>query len=196
MPDTVFSICWPKAKKLATYDAVQQAVVKQAAEINHLFDHPDSTNSAEQGLQARKGLVALCVMNGGMVYSGLLLPHLTMPVALDAIRVTRYRNQTTGGETLDWLTKPHTALKGQHVLLMDDIFDEGKTLEALAHWAMEQGAKSVFSAVMVDKDHDRKPENYRVNSAAMTVPDQYVFGMGMDYQGAWRNASGIWALDN
>ena len=190
MPDAAFAIRWPQAKKLATYDDVHQAVVKQANDINQFFSDTDRAD------KAGRGLVALCIMNGGMVYSGLLLPYLTMPVVLDAVRVTRYRNQTTGGDTLDWLTKPHTSLKGQHVLLMDDIFDEGRTLEALTHWAMEQGAKSVFSAVMVNKDHERKPEAYRVDSAAMTVPDEYVFGMGMDYHGAWRNASGIWALDN
>lgn len=181
MPHSILNITWPPASQIATSNEVHQAIQQQALSINETL--------------AGDGLVALCVMNGGMVYSGLLLPQLNMPVALDAIRVTRYRNQTTGGDTLDWITKPQIALKGQSVLLMDDIFDEGKTLEALSKWAIEQGASKVFSAVMVEKLHDRKPESYRANSSAMTVPDKYVFGMGMDYQGAWRNADGIWALD-
>lgn len=174
------NIAWPDSKQLYTEQQVSDAVAIQAEEINRAL--------------AKTPLVALCVLHGGMVYSGLLLPKLTMPVSLDAIRVTRYRNTTQGGDELHWITRPELSLKNKTVLLMDDIFDEGKTLEYLAAWAMEQGAERVYSAVMVDKQHNRKPQIYKVDSAAMTVPDEYVFGMGMDYKGAWRNASGIWHL--
>lgn len=174
------NIAWPASKQVYTEQQVSDAVAAQAEQINSaLTDTP---------------LIALCVLHGGMVYSGLLLPKLTMPVSLDAIRVTRYRNTTQGGDELHWISRPELSLKNKTVLLMDDIFDEGKTLEYLAVWAIEQGAARVYSAVMVDKQHDRKPINYKVDSAAMTVPDEYVFGMGMDYKGAWRNASGIWHI--
>ncbi len=174
------SIAWPESKQLYTEQQVCDAVAAQAAQIN--------------GALADTPLIALCVLHGGMVYSGLLLPKLTMPVSLDAIRVTRYRNTTEGGDELHWITRPELSLKNKTVLLMDDIFDEGKTLEYLAAWAIEQGAQRVYSAVMVNKDHDRKPSLYQVDSVAMSVPDEYVFGMGMDYKGAWRNASGIWHI--
>ena len=173
-------IAWPASKQIYTEQQVSDAVTAQAEQINSaLTDTP---------------LIALCVLHGGMVYSGLLLPKLKMPVSLDAIRVTRYRNTTQGGDELHWITRPELSLKDKTVLLMDDIFDEGKTLEYLAAWALEQGAERVYSAVMVDKDHDRKPSLYQVDSVAMSVPDEYVFGMGMDYKGAWRNASGIWHI--
>lgn len=173
-------IAWPASKQIYTEQQVSDAVTAQAEQINSaLTDTP---------------LIALCVLHGGMVYSGLLLPKLKMPVSLDAIRVTRYRNTTQGGDELHWITRPELSLKDKTVLLMDDIFDEGKTLEYLAAWALEQGAERVYSAVMVNKQHDRKPSHYQVDSAAMTVPDEYVFGMGMDYKGAWRNASGIWHI--
>ena len=173
-------IPWPESQQIYTEKQVYEAVEQQAIHINHTLSDT--------------GLIALCVLHGGMVYSGLLLPKLTMPVSLDAIRVSRYRNTTQGGDELHWVTKPSLALEGKSVLLMDDIFDEGKTLHQLSDWALEQGAARVYSAVMIDKQHARKPEAYRVDSAALTVPDEYVFGMGMDYQGAWRNASGIWHI--
>ncbi len=175
-------IPWPSAHLLMTEQEITHAIAEQAITINQtLGDEP---------------LLALCVMHGGLVYAGHLLPKLNMPVVLDALRVTRYRNTTQGGDDVHWITQPELSLKGQRVLLMDDIFDEGKTLEYLHTWAMAQGATDVYSAVMVNKVHDRKPKQYRANFSAKDVPDQYVFGMGMDYCGAWRNASGIWALNN
>lgn len=171
---------WPKAKQLYTADEISQAIAAQAAVINVSL--------------GRGPLVALSVLTGGLVYSGLLLPKLTMPMQLDVVRVTRYRNSTQGGATLDWIIKPSMPLTGARVLLMDDIFDEGKTLEALDLWAREQGASEVYSAVMINKIHARKPAAFTPDFSAANAPDEYVFGMGMDYQGAWRNASGIWYL--
>ncbi len=171
---------WPQSKPILTGAEIAAAIALQAKTIN-----------AELG---DKPLIALCVLSGGLVYSGHLLPLLTMPLLLDVVRVTRYRDGTQGGDTLDWLVTPKMSLAGARVLLMDDIFDEGKTLEALEAWVMGQGASEVYSAVMVDKIHTRKPDNYRPQFIACQVPDEYVFGMGMDYQGAWRNANGIWSL--
>lgn len=175
------NIAWPSANLLFSEQEIIDSITRQAKDINRVLGD--------------KPVLALCVMHGGMVYSGHLLPKLKMPVSLDALRVTRYRNTTIGGDTVHWITQPELSLKGHNILLMDDIFDEGKTLEYLHDWAMGQGAASVYSAVMVNKIHDRKPEHYRADFSAQDVPDEYVFGMGMDFQGAWRNASGIWALD-
>ncbi|WP_053979907.1 hypoxanthine-guanine phosphoribosyltransferase [Marinagarivorans algicola] len=175
-------IPWPSAHQLMTEQEITDAIAAQAITINQQLGH--------------QPLLVLCVMQGGLVYTGHLLPKLKMPIVLDTLRVTRYRNTTHGGEQVDWLTQPEASLKGQHVLLLDDIFDEGKTLEYLHAWAVAQGADHVYSAVMVNKIHTRKPKQYRTDFSAKDVPDQYVFGMGMDYCGAWRNASGIWALTN
>jgi hypoxanthine phosphoribosyltransferase len=176
----VHDITWPEAKQIFTEQEVINAVAEQAMVINREL--------------ANESILALCILHGGLVYSGLLLPKLTMPVSLDTLRVTRYQNTTQGGDVLHWINRPELSLKDQTVLLMDDIFDEGKTLNYLHDWALEQGAGRVYSCVMVDKIHNRKPTTYRADSAALTVPDEYVFGMGMDYLGAWRNASGIWHL--
>ena len=180
MPNEILKIEWPKSTLIHSTETVDRSIVNQAEKINSELDG--------------EGVVALCVMTGGLVYAGKLLPLLNMPVALDALRVTRYRNQTSGGEELHWITEPYSTLRGQTVLLLDDIFDEGKTLEALDNWAKDEGANRVLSAVMVSKIHDRKPRSYRPNFSALEVEDKYVFGMGMDYKGAWRNANGIWAL--
>jgi hypoxanthine phosphoribosyltransferase len=75
--------------------------------------------------------VILCVMNGGIVVTGQLITRLNFPLTLDAINVSRYGNQTSGSQ-LNWLQKPVSSLQGRTVLIVDDILDQGITLEAIS----------------------------------------------------------------
>lgn len=136
----------------------------------------------------------LCVMRGGVVFTGQLLPKLRFPLDFDYVHATRYGDATQGG-ALDWRVLPAQSLAGRHVLLVDDILDVGTTLEAIRTHCLENGAASVRSAVLVEKQHDRKAvASLKADYAALSVPDRYVFGYGMDYRGYWRNAPGIYAV--
>jgi hypoxanthine phosphoribosyltransferase len=154
------------------------------------------TNLADtinQALPDQEPLLVLCLLNGGLVFTGQLLPHLTRPVELSYVHATRYHNNVAGAQ-LRWITPQHANIQGKSILLCDDIFDEGKTLHAVYQELMQQGANSVHCAVMTTKDHPRKPVDFRPEFSALMVPDRYVFGMGMDYSGFWRNAPGIYAV--
>ena len=137
-------------------------------------------------------VVVLCIMNGGLVASGLLLPRITVPLRLDYLHATRYRERTSGDD-LHWKVEPSNELEGRDVLVIDDILDEGYTLDAILKFCGEQRPASVRAAVLVQKMHDRgvRPP---VDYIGLTVPDRYVFGYGMDYKGYWRNAPGIYAV--
>lgn len=136
--------------------------------------------------------LALCIMKGGLVPAGLLLPRLDFPLQLDYIHATRYRDRTSGSD-LQWLARSTTSLHGRVVLLLDDIHDEGLTLEAIKRDCVSSGAAQVFSVVLVNKLHNRK-NNTRADFVGLDVEDRYVFGCGMDYKGYWRNAPGIYAV--
>lgn len=136
--------------------------------------------------------VLLCIMNGGVVLAGELLTRLQFPLRLDYAHVSRYREKTQG-EELIWIRRPETSLENQAVLIVDDILDEGHTLSALIDFCREQGARSIFSAVLVDKDRQR--ENPVVaDYVGLVAPDRYLFGCGMDYKGYWRNSNVIYAI--
>lgn len=140
---------------------------------------------------ADKNPLVLCVINGGIIATGKLLPRLDFPLTLDSIHATRYRNQTSGSE-IQWLYKPTAALKGRNVLIVDDILDEGHTLKALVDWCRQQAAASVYSAVLLDKDLGyEKP--IKADFVGLRVANHYLFGYGMDYKGYLRNATGIYA---
>lgn len=138
--------------------------------------------------------VVFCVMNGGLIVTGQLLPRLAFPLETGYLHATRYGRELNGGE-LEWLVQPRTDLSGRTVLLVDDILDEGVTLKALADDCRKRGAREVLTAVLVEKRHDRKIEaGYRADFTGVEIPDRFVFGYGLDYDGIWRNAPGVYAV--
>lgn len=138
--------------------------------------------------------VCLGVMLGGLVVSGQLLPRLNMPLEVDYIHATRYRGATQGGE-LHWIKQPEIALKDRTVLIMDDILDEGLTMQAIVEYCEQAGAQEVLTAVLVEKQLPQRPGLQRADFCALQVPNRYVFGYGMDYQGQLRHVAGIYAVN-
>ncbi len=136
--------------------------------------------------------LVLSVMGGAVVFTGQLLPLLRFPLEFDYIHVTRYRGTTQGG-TIQWKVEPRKLLGGRAVLVLDDILDEGHTMAAIRDRVLAAGATEFYSAVLADKAIGRdKP--IRADFVGVSVPDRYVFGFGMDVEGAWRNLPAIYAL--
>lgn len=135
----------------------------------------------------------LCVMNGALLTTARLSIRLSIPLQLDYLHVSRYQGATEGGE-VNWHSEPRTPLTDRTVLIVDDILDEGHTLMAIQDYCFTQGAAQVFSAVLVQKQHDRRLPQVKADFIALTVDDHYVFGYGMDYKDHLRNLPGIFAL--
>ncbi|WP_281201750.1 hypoxanthine-guanine phosphoribosyltransferase [Pseudohongiella acticola] len=155
----------------------------------------DALASQISEVMADQNPLVLCVMNGGIVLTGQLVPKLNFLLQLDYIHATRYREQLQGSD-LQWRVTPATEVKGRVVLVLDDIFDEGETLAGIKSWCEGKGASAVYTAVLVDKQHDRKTATLKkADFTALTAEDKYLFGYGMDYKGYWRNAPGIYAVN-
>ncbi len=139
--------------------------------------------------------VFLVVMNGGLIFSGQLLPKLNFPIELDYCHATRYRGEINGGK-IDWKVTPSVELKDRHVVILDDILDEGITLQAIIEDCLLRQAKSVKTCVLIEKLHERKViEEMRPDYCELTTPDYYVFGFGMDCNHYWRNSPEIYILN-
>ena len=142
-------------------------------------------------LPERNPLV-LCVMTGGVVFCGQLLPKLDFPLDFDYLHATRYGPETQGGK-ISWRSAPWIPVKDRTVLVVDDILDEGVTLAAVKESLKRLGATEVLLAVFADK-RNGKSKPVSADFVGLTVPDRFVFGFGMDIQGAWRNLPAIYAV--
>jgi hypoxanthine phosphoribosyltransferase len=166
------------AERLCSAAEVNEAVARMAGEI--------------AGELARSFPLVLCVMRGSVIFAGQLLPRLEFPLEFDYLDVTRYREETRGGE-IAWKVTPGTAVAGRTVLVLDDILDEGQTLAAVKTKLLAAGASRVWCAVFAEKDIGRaKP--VKADFVGLHLPNRYVFGFGMDVGGAWRNLPEIYAL--
>lgn len=139
--------------------------------------------------------LCLCVMTGGIIPTGQLLPRLDFPLELDYIHLNRYRGDVRG-DTIHWLRKPAAhALEGRVILLIDDILDEGLTLSSAIAYCREQGARETYVAVLADKQRERGAGGLeKADFTGLTIPNRYVFGYGLDYRSYWRNAPGVYAV--
>jgi hypoxanthine phosphoribosyltransferase len=143
---------------------------------------------------AGKNPLVISVMSGAMIPAGILLSHLDFPLHIDYIHASRYRGETSGGE-LAWRVTPSYDLQDRVVLIIDDILDEGLTLQAIIASCQQLGAAEVYSAVLVKKLHERNI-GIEADFIGLEVEDRYVFGFGMDYKEYLRNAPGIFAVKN
>lgn len=166
-----------------------------------LFSHTQIENALNKLAEAitadMSELEPLClvVMVGGVVFAGQLLPKLTFPLELDYLHATRYRGELKGSDAVHWLAKPNTSLKNRHILILDDILDEGVTLSEIIKYCYAHGAASVKTAVLVSKLIVRSAAGLsKADYHALEAPDVYLFGYGLDYKEFWRNAPGIYAL--
>ncbi len=173
-------IVFAEADLLMPINEVEAAITRMAAEITAQLQESDP--------------IILCIMNGGLIFTGQLLTKLVFPLEVDYLQATRYGHETTGAK-LQWRVKTQLDLKGRTVLLLDDILDEGVTLAAIADYCRQQGATDVFMAVLIEKLHLRKvTPGMRADFTGIEVGDRFIFGYGLDYKGYWRNAPGIYAV--
>lgn len=136
----------------------------------------------------------LPVMGGAVVFTGQLLPLLRFPLDFDYVHVSRYGDKLQGGN-FNWKRMPDEAqIKGRHVVVLDDILDEGQTMHAIQTKLLEMGAASCRAAVFANKLIDKEKPT-QGDYVGLDVPNRYVFGYGMDAAGCWRNLGEIYALN-
>lgn len=172
---------YQSAKPLFNNDDIQRALDNIARDITEKLGHSDP--------------VVICVMQGGLMTMGNLLPRLQFALVTDYVHATRYGNESVGSE-ISWVVKSSTAIKGRTVLLVDDILDEGVTLASIKKEYLSQGAAEVYTAVLIDKEKPRKNGGIpKADFFGLKVSaDDFVFGYGLDYKGYLRNTPGIYAV--
>jgi hypoxanthine phosphoribosyltransferase len=169
-----------RSSVVASRQEVQAALTRLAAAINaHYGD---------------RTIVILVVMTGAMMPAVWLASRLAMPLLLDFIHATRYDGGTEGG-AIHFRVAPRLDLAGQDVLVVEDIFDVGLTLQTIVQYCRSQGARSVRTAVLVRKIHERETTGELPDFIGLEVADHYLFGCGMDAYEHWRHLDEIRALE-
>ena len=174
-----------------------QAVYDKSTQLYSVEEVGAALDRMATAISARlhdKNPVLVCVMIGGIVPLGNLLPRLDFPLEVDYLHATRYQGDIHAAD-LQWKVKPSLNLQGRTVLIVDDILDAGVTLGAIIREVEALGAAEIYTAVLVDKHHKRDENGLQqADFVGLEVDDHYIFGYGLDYHEYLRNAPGIFVV--
>jgi hypoxanthine phosphoribosyltransferase len=149
-----------------------------------------------------KPLMLLCVLKGGCRFFNLLLEELqkcradnvSHPMFHEFIRLKSYENTQTTNTIKVIGPNPCEGFRGINVLVVEDIVDTGKTLEALSKMIHEFSPASVAVATMCTK---RLPGvvTYKPDFAGFSIPNEFVIGFGLDYNEYFREMNNICVIN-
>ena len=139
-------------------------------------------------------LTVLAVLTGSLVFVADLIRGLGLPLRLDVVSIRSYPGQATRSCGSQFRLAPEMNLRGRHVLVVDDIFDSGGTLEMLLATLEATGPASLASCVLVRKARPDLPGRMAVDFAGFDVGDEFVVGYGMDHDDLYRNLPDICVL--
>ncbi|MCS7237170.1 MAG: hypoxanthine phosphoribosyltransferase [Thermoguttaceae bacterium] len=142
-----------------------------------------------------KPLTMVGVLIGSIVLLADLIRQISIPLRVELVQARRYWGQARrpGPLAVD-LEVLAAAVRGRHVLLVDDIFDTGQTIAELIPMLDELGPASVRTAVLLRKQ-GRSQVDFQPDFVAFDIPDVFVVGYGLDYNDMYRNLPYVAALE-
>ena len=137
-------------------------------------------------------LVMVVILKGATVFAADLLRSLSIPAELEFMRAASYGSGTSHGR-LRLAHMVEGPLVGRHVLLVEDIVDSGRTVNAIADRIRRLGPASLRLAALLDRPARREFE-VKIDFTGFVIPDKFVIGYGLDYAGLYRELPGIYSL--
>ena len=136
---------------------------------------------------AGKNPVFVGVLKGVVMFFADMVKHITVPCQIDFMCISSYSGTESTGQTL--VKKDVSVdLKGRHVVILEDIFDTGTSLDFTYRYLLSKEPASLKICTFLDKPARRKPEiTLKADYVGYEVPDAFVVGYGLDYNEYYRN---------
>lgn len=166
------------ANVLISEDRIRQRVRAIGAEIASEFARYEDTDSP---------LVLMPVMTGALVFAADLIRHLPFKLKLELVAVSSYPGKSMASKGVMMASELPRDLAGKHVLIIDDILDSGHTIAVLRSLIQEQQPASIKVCVMLEKQRHDGPPVAKADYIGFSIPDEFVVGYGLDYDGYYRN---------
>lgn len=135
--------------------------------------------------QDKKPLV-VCILKGAVLFMTDIVRQMDTYCEMDFMSVSSYGNETVSSGDVKILKDLDKSVEGRHILIVEDIVDTGRTLECVIDLFKHRKAASVKVCTLLDKP-ERREKAVQADYVGFTVPNEFVVGYGLDYQGFYRN---------
>lgn len=158
---------------------IQKRVAAVAERINHDM--------------AGKNPLMLAVLNGSFIFAADLMRYLTIPCEISFVKLASYQGTTSTGKIKE-VIGINESLEGRDVVIVEDIVDTGATMKRMLETLGTRNPKSLHICTLLLKPGKLQvPLN--IEYAAMEIPNDFIVGYGLDYDGEGRNLKHIYTID-
>ena len=158
---------------LLTAEQIQQRIEEMGVEISRDYEGKDP--------------VILGVLKGVVVFYADMIRHITVPCQMDFMCLSSYQGTKSTG---NMIVKQDMSVdvSGRHVLILEDIYDTGGSLNYTYHHLLSKNPASLKICTLLDKPERRRPGiTLKPDYVGFTIPNHFVVGYGLDYNEHYRN---------
>jgi len=131
-------------------------------------------------------VVLVSVLTGSIIFVADLVRQLPLKLSLGLVAGSSYPGKSVESKGVMMRSELPRDMAGKHVLVVDDILDSGQTLDVLSRLILEQKPASLRMAVLLRKPGKARVD-VKVDYVGFDIPDEFVVGYGLDYDGFYRN---------
>jgi hypoxanthine phosphoribosyltransferase len=161
-----------------TASEIDATVRKLADRINHDY-------------QGRKPIF-LAVLNGSFIFAADLIRMITIPCEISFIKLSSYSGTSTTNEVKELIGISEN-IEGRDVIVLEDIIDTGITLEKILEKLKHHNPADVKIACFCHKP-DAFMKSYKIDYIGINIPNEFIVGYGLDYDGYGRNLGDIYSI--
>ncbi len=167
-----------KISILISAKQIQKRVSELGREITNFYK-----NKVSEG----KPLIIIIIQKGASIFGADLVRKIKLPLDLRFIRVMSYKGKTKPQGDPEIFDKIKSGIKDDHVLVVEDILDTGKTLAFVKDCLNKLKPESLNFTVLLVKKIKRQVKTPRIKFKAFAIPNKFVIGYGLDYNEIYRN---------
>lgn len=136
----------------------------------------------------------LSVLNGSFMFTADLMKYVNFNCEISFIKLSSYSGVESTG-VVKQIIGVNQPLKGRSVIIIEDIVDTGATIEELYEILENEGVKDIKICTLLIKPEVYK-KDIEINYAALSIPNDFIVGFGLDYNELGRQFKDIYVLDN
>jgi len=167
-------------REFITEEVIQERIIELAAQINRDM--------------AGKDVVFLGILNGAFLFAADLFRNIVLEARISFVKLASYEGTSSSGkikELIGW----NEDIKNKSVVVIEDIVDTGHTLERIVDELNIRKASEIRIATMLFKP-DAYKMDIHLDYVGFEIPNDFVVGYGLDYDGYGRNLPSVYALTN